>query len=49
MLCYVCAPSQVIVALDKGLDASLTQQQHGTLATRIQPLTNSQDDDIWNQ
>jgi hypothetical protein len=38
---------QVIVTLDKGADGKLTQQQHGSLTTRIQPLTQTQDDNIW--
>jgi hypothetical protein len=39
---------QVIVTLDKGADGTLTQQQHGSLTTRIQPLTQTQDDKIWD-
>jgi len=40
---------QKIVTLDKGADGALSQQEHGNLTTRIQPLTKAQDDDIWSE
>jgi hypothetical protein len=47
LLYYCCAAQmQVLLAVDKAADGSVTRSEHGPLTSRIAPLTAVHDDNV---